>query len=69
MAADRPIAHWETLSGEVRDRRAKLSDNDFALIDGNRDELARILALRYGITANEAVRQVAEFERESKEAE
>ena len=53
---------WKQLSGAARVQWGKLTDDDFDVIAGRRTELAGRLQERYGITRDEAERQVKEWE-------
>ncbi|MBK1724234.1 CsbD family protein [Thiocystis violacea] len=50
--------NWEQAKGELKVRWAKLTDDDLALIDGERDKLVGSLQEKYGITKEEAMKQL-----------
>ena len=58
--ADRAV--WTQVQGEVRERWAKLTDNDILEIDGRREILIGKLQTRYAISYEDAERQVGDFE-------
>jgi uncharacterized protein YjbJ (UPF0337 family) len=50
--------NWDQAKGELKVRWAKLTDDDLALIDGERDKLVGSLQEKYGITKEEALKQL-----------
>jgi uncharacterized protein YjbJ (UPF0337 family) len=54
---------WKQWKGKFRAKWGKLTDDDLAVIQGNRDRLLGKVQERYGIAKDEAERQVGEFER------
>ena len=50
---DRDQAHWP-----------KLTDEELSNMDGSRDELARALQHRYGLSSQQAQTQICEFEKD-----
>ena len=50
--------NWRQLSGMVRTQWGKLTDDDLAQINGNREQLAGKIQERYGITRMEANQQI-----------
>lgn len=50
--------NWDQAKGELKVRWAKLTDDDLARIDGERDKLVGSLQESYGITKEEATKQV-----------
>jgi uncharacterized protein YjbJ (UPF0337 family) len=57
--------NWEQAKGELKVRWAKLTDDDLAMIDGQRDKLIGRLQEIYGITKEEAQRQLDEHDVEN----
>ncbi|NEV61380.1 CsbD family protein [Thiorhodococcus minor] len=53
--------NWDQFKGEVKARWGKLTDDDLALIDGERDKLVGRLEELYGITKEEAEKKVDEL--------
>jgi len=49
------------LKGKVKEQWGKLTDDDFKVLEGNRDQLVGSVQKRYGIAKEEAERQVNEF--------
>lgn len=52
---------WKRLKGQVKQRWAKLTDDDLALLEGKREELSGIIQKRYGLAKEEAELQMEEF--------
>jgi uncharacterized protein YjbJ (UPF0337 family) len=52
---------WNEMSGAVKAKWAKLTDDDLKLVGGKFDELVGRLQQRYGHTRDEAERQVNDF--------
>lgn len=52
---------WKQLRGNVKHTWGKLTDDDLAMIDGQRDKLSGKLQERYGYTREEAERQIDNF--------
>jgi uncharacterized protein YjbJ (UPF0337 family) len=57
--------NWEQAKGELKVRWGKLTDDDLAMIDGQRDKLIGRLQEIYGITKEEAQRQLDEHDVEN----
>ena len=49
---------WEQLIGSAKENWARIGDDDFRLISGKREQLARKIQETYGITRREAEKQV-----------
>jgi len=58
--------NWNQMKGKVREKWGELTDDDVAVIRGQRDQLVGTLQKRYGVAKEEAERQVAAFESDSK---
>ena len=54
---------WGQLSGKLKEKWSKLTDDDVGQADGHRDYLVGRLQERYGIAKEKAEVQVKEFER------
>lgn len=54
---------WSQTKGAVKEQWGKLTDDDLLAIEGRRDQLIGKLQTRYGITREEAERQVGAFEK------
>ncbi|HEV2696949.1 MAG TPA: CsbD family protein [Terriglobales bacterium] len=54
---------WKQVTGSVRSRWGKLTDDDVHLIGGKKDQLIGKVQERYGIQKDEAERQVDDWNR------
>jgi len=54
---------WSQTKGAVKEQWGKLTDDDLLEIEGRRDQLVGKVQTRYGITREEAERQVGAFEK------
>lgn len=64
MNWDQLEGKWKQMKGHVRKKWGKLTDDDFDVIKGKRQELSGKIQERYGIAKEEAEKQIGEFERE-----
>jgi uncharacterized protein YjbJ (UPF0337 family) len=64
MNTDRMEGNWKIFAGRVRERWGKLTDDDLDVIHGQREQLAGRIQRAYGLSKDEAEKQVKEFERE-----
>lgn len=62
MPATRLQGDWQQMSPKVRAHWPRLSDDDDVAIDGERNELVRMLRQRYGKSYGELEREVTEFD-------
>ena len=49
------------LKGKIKQRWAKITDDDLTLIEGKAEELAGMVQKRYGIAKDDAKKQADEF--------
>lgn len=63
MNWDQMAGKWKQVKGSAKERWGKLTDDDLTMIEGKRDQLAGRIQERYGITREEAERQLDDFER------
>ncbi len=54
--------NWKQVSGRAKEQWGKLTDDDFDVIAGRRDQLAGKIQERYGIAKEEAEKQLAEWQ-------
>lgn len=54
---------WKQVTGSAKQKWGKLTDDDLQRAEGDREYLAGKVQERYGITRDEADRQVSEYER------
>jgi uncharacterized protein YjbJ (UPF0337 family) len=62
MNEDKIKGQWKQLSGKIKARWGKLTDDDLTAASGNAEYLAGKVQERYGIAKDEAHKQVREFE-------
>lgn len=62
MNWDRVEGNWKQLKGKVVEQWGELTDDDMDVIAGKREQLAGRLQERYGITRDEAEKQVSRWE-------
>ena len=60
---DRIAGNWKQFKGEIRSQWGRLTDDELEQIAGERDKLIGRIQERYGITKDEASRQLDEWER------
>ena len=63
MNWDQIAGNWKQAAGNAKVKWGKLTDNDWTVVKGNRDQLVGKVQELYGIAKEEADKQVAEFER------
>jgi len=61
MNWDQIEGKWKQALGKIKEKWAKLTDDDLQMIRGKRDQLVGKIQERYGIAKDEAERQVDEF--------
>jgi uncharacterized protein YjbJ (UPF0337 family) len=61
MNWDQVAGQWKQMKGAVKQRWAKLTDDDLTALSGKRDELVGKLQERYGITREQAQREADEW--------
>ena len=62
MNWDRIEGQWKQLKGKVITQWGKLTDDDLDVIAGKREELAGRIQERYGVTREEAQKQVEKWQ-------
>jgi uncharacterized protein YjbJ (UPF0337 family) len=62
MNKDTIKGNWKELRSKVKEQWGKLTDDQLDEIAGRRDQLAGEIQQAYGITRDEADKQVKEFE-------
>ena len=62
MNSDQLEGKWKQLKGSVKVKWGKLTNDDLDVIAGNRDQLQGKIQERYGITKEEAAKQIREWE-------
>jgi uncharacterized protein YjbJ (UPF0337 family) len=61
MNWDQIEGKWKQMTGSVKQKWGKLTDDDIDVIAGKQDQLAGKIQERYGITKEEAAKQVREW--------
>jgi uncharacterized protein YjbJ (UPF0337 family) len=67
MNWDRIEGNWKQFEGKVKEQWGKLTDGDMAVIKGKRDQLVGKIQEQYGISKDEAERQVVDFENRNRD--
>ncbi|HUB34958.1 MAG TPA: CsbD family protein [Bryobacteraceae bacterium] len=62
MNADIMQGQWKQLKGKMREKWGKLTDSDWEQIGGRRDQLIGKLQERYGLSREQAERDLTEME-------
>jgi uncharacterized protein YjbJ (UPF0337 family) len=62
MNWDRIEGNWKQFKGKVKERWGKLTDDQLDMIAGKRDQLAGRIQELYGLSRDEADRQITDFE-------
>ena len=63
MNTDQTKGNWIQFVGKAKETWERLTDDDWKVVEGKRDQLVGKIQERYGIDREEAERQVSEFER------
>jgi uncharacterized protein YjbJ (UPF0337 family) len=63
MNWDRVEGNWKTLKGQVKQQWGKLTDDDLDVINGKREELLGRIQNAYGMSRDDADRQIREWEK------
>lgn len=63
MNMDTLKGQWKQLSGKVKEKWGKLTDNDLAIVNGTREQLVGKIQEKYGYAREQAEKEVAEFEK------
>ncbi|HEY9712300.1 MAG TPA: CsbD family protein [Chroococcales cyanobacterium] len=61
MNWDQIKGDWKTFTGKAKSEWAKLTDDDFQMIDGKREELCGRLQKHYGDTKEQAEKKIDNF--------
>jgi len=59
--------NWKQFKGKVKTQWGKLTDDHLDVIAGKRDQLAGKIQESYGITKDEAEKQIKDFEERNKD--
>ena len=66
MNWDRVEGNWKQVKGSIKEKWGKLTDDDLDVIAGKRDKLAGRIQETYGISKDEAEKQVKAWEKTQK---
>jgi uncharacterized protein YjbJ (UPF0337 family) len=61
MNWDRIEGNWKQVKGKIKENWGKLTDDDIDVIAGKRDQLVGKIQTQYGISKDEAEKQVDRF--------
>ena len=61
MNADILAGKWKQVQGEVKKQWGKLTDDDLAIVEGQKDKLVGLVQERYGYAREKAQHEVDEF--------
>jgi uncharacterized protein YjbJ (UPF0337 family) len=61
MNWDQIEGKWKQVMGSAKQKWGKLTDNDWAFINGSKDKFLGRLQERYGVSKEEAQRQIEEW--------
>ncbi|MDR6586086.1 CsbD family protein [Herbaspirillum sp. BH-1] len=59
--------NWKQFKGKAKEQWGKLTDDDLDVIAGKRDQLAGRVQEAYGVSKDEAEKQVRDFEDRNKD--
>ena len=68
MNKDTVQGNWMQFKGKIKERWGKLTDDDFDVIAGKRDQLLGRIQERHGISREEAEKQVKDWESRNPDA-
>src|ERR1700751_5393468 len=64
MNSDQIKGNWKQFVGKAKEKWGRLTHDDWQVVEGKRDQLVGKIQERYGITREEAERQLGDFERD-----
>jgi uncharacterized protein YjbJ (UPF0337 family) len=67
MNWDRAEGNWKQLKGKVKQQWGKLTDDEIDQIAGKRDELVGRIQHSYGVSKDEADKQLRDWESQQKD--
>ena len=65
MNWDRIEGNWKQVVGKARAEWGKLTDDDFSIVAGRREQLAGKIQERYGVAKEDANKQISEWIRKA----
>lgn len=63
MNWDQAKGNWKQVKGKVKEQWGELTNDEIDVINGRREQLLGSIQKHYGISVEEAERQVKEFEK------
>ncbi len=67
MNWDRIEGNWKQFKGQIKEQWGRFTDDELDVVAGKRDQFLGKLQEKYGITKDEAQRQLLDFERNCKD--
>jgi uncharacterized protein YjbJ (UPF0337 family) len=67
MNWDRIEGNWKQFKGQIKEQWGRFTDDELDVVAGKRDQFLGKLQEKYGITKDEAERQLRDFERTCEE--
>ncbi len=67
MNWDRIEGNWKQFTGKVKEKWSKLTDDDLGVIAGKRDQLVGKVQERYGVTKDDADKQIRGWEQSQRD--
>jgi len=61
MSGDTWAGRWKQVKGKAKEKWGKLTDDDLATAEGDRDQLVGRIQERYGMAKDDAERQVDDW--------
>lgn len=61
MNSDVLAGKWKQLKGDIKSQWGKFTDDDLAVVEGQRDKLVGLVQERYGYARQQAEREVDQF--------
>jgi len=62
MNWDRIEGNWKQAKGKIKEQWGRLTDDDLNIINGKREQLAGKIQHAYGVSKDEAEKQLSRFE-------
>jgi uncharacterized protein YjbJ (UPF0337 family) len=68
MNWDRIQGNWKQVVGQAKEQWGQLTEDDFDIVAGRRDQLCGKIQERYGVAKDEAEKQIAQWQRKATDA-
>ena len=66
MNKDQADGNWKQFKGKLKEKWGKLTDDDFTVVEGKRDQLVGKIQERYGYQKDAAEKEVKAWETDNK---